>query len=274
MSLAVEPPRPVVSLYARSVVCDVQYVLLHAATLAFQRRPLRPKTSGYFRNVSPKPVSPALRLNAMKCDLALVLALTLPFVAFACTTTSTVETKLMSTSESHSESAKEWSPTSFESCYAEPPNTNVSEISIRREGGNCYILPLGVESDRPVLVTGPCTGYSLTLHSDGTADYSGEKNVPVIGRRIGIVDCASFQHLARLALEMRFEDLEYAYSPKTKSPDWACVTTDGEGPVTVSMTVDGVTTTVHHDQNGPAGPEWLGVFEREIERVAENIAWR
>jgi len=218
--------------------------------------------------------SPASRLNVMKHEIAQVLAVTLPFVAFACTTTGTVETKPMLSSVSHIESDQAWLPTSYEGCYAQPPDANVSEISIHREGGNYYLLPSGMEADGPVFITGPGTGYSLTLHSDGTADYNGNSNVPVLGRRVGSVDCASFQHLARLALEMRFEDLEYIYSPKSKSSEWVCVTMDGEGPVTVSVTSHGVTTTVQHDQNGPAGPEWLGVFEREIERVAENIAWR
>lgn len=160
-------------------------------------------------------------------------------------------------------------------CYAAPPDVDITEISIRRDYAcNGYYLPLDARGKGPVYMTGPCAAYSMTLGANGTAVYVGKENVPVIGRRTGTIPHDDFQHLARLAVEMRFETLAARYEPKSSLEGWACVTMDGTPPVTLSISRPDKTITVWHNQNGPAGPEWLGVFERELDGVANKIAWR
>jgi len=80
--------------------------------------------------------------------------------------------------------------------------------------GGClgYYRSAGSTSPGPELLTGPCAEYALTLRSDGTAEYIGRRNVPLLGRRVGRLAIETFNRLARLADEIRFEEWGAALS--------------------------------------------------------------
>lgn len=140
-------------------------------------------------------------------------------------------------------------------CDLEYPDTRITEITIEREGGCLgYFVPADYHGKGPAFYTGPCAGYELTLRSDGTAAYSGENNVPVLGKQVGLFDVKDFRRLAALASEIRFESWESDYRPVVKKAGFTCIRLDGEMPVTVSITVAGHRKSIRHEpeSSGPA----------------------
>jgi hypothetical protein len=73
------------------------------------------------------------------------------------------------------------------------------------------------------LSRGPCYGtcpvYRVTLRSDGTVIWEGERFVQPIGRHVGRVDPAHFEHLARLTESSGFFEWRDEYAePVTDHP--------------------------------------------------------
>jgi hypothetical protein len=160
------------------------------------------------------------------------------------------------------------------SCFADPPETAVTEIRIRREGGCLGYMTTATAPPGPIFHTGRCAGYRMTLRSDGSAEYEGVDNVPMIGKRTGRLDHDIFRRLGRLAEEIGFASWEEYYPPQQKSANWVCMSMDGEGPLSITVVTRSGSKTIRHEQNVEVGPAWLAVFEAEVERAAESISWR
>ena len=163
----------------------------------------------------------------------------------------------------------------FARCFAEPPDSAVTEIRIERSGGCLGFRTTSTTTvPGPIFHTGPCAGYRMTLRSDGSAEYEGVEHVPMLGKRTGRIDRKFFQRLGRLAEEIGFASWEDDYpAQQRKSAQWVCVSLDGEGPVFVTVVSPSGSKTIRHEQDVGAGPAWLAVFEREIEDAAVFIEW-
>src|SRR5882672_5658668 len=70
-------------------------------------------------------------------------------------------------------------------CRGREFTTDITEIALERSA--CY---------------GLCRMYTVVLHADGTATYSGRGNVPLLGEHTGTVDPGVFPRLAAMAEEV------------------------------------------------------------------------
>ena len=106
---------------------------------------------------------------------------------------------------------------------------------------------------------GTCPVDVVILRSDGTAEYTGEKFVKLLGKHEGKVTKADFDKLAKLVTEKKFFDLKDAYTAQvTDLPTY--ITSVKRGKVTKKVS-----------NYADAAPKGLGEIEEEIVKVMENI---
>lgn len=109
----------------------------------------------------------------------------------------------------------------------------------------------------------PCMGfcpvYKVTLRSDGTAVYAGERDVPKIGKYIGEIGWESFSRLAEAARRHRFFEMRERYATDVMDAD----------SVIVSVVRNGKRKTV--TDYGGVGPDDLWEFQTLIDAVVTNI---
>jgi Domain of unknown function (DUF6438) len=133
-------------------------------------------------------------------------------------------------------------------CPDSEQKTGVTEISLERTG--CY---------------GYCPMYTVTLRSNGRASYEGRANVKHVGKFSGSIPVASFEFLAKVALELgAFDRLP---------SDISCAITDNP-TVFLALARDGERRVISHYAPGRAGPASLALLEQAIDIFSDQIAWK
>lgn len=112
---------------------------------------------------------------------------------------------------------------------------------------------------------GPCRGfcpaYEVTLRSDGSADWDGERHVDRIGRFHGQFDSNDFQDLARFIERAGFFGWDEEYrGGASDSPDYELTVVAGDQ-------------TKHVLQNGTPEPADFWVIAALVDGLAAGIDW-
>jgi hypothetical protein len=136
---------------------------------------------------------------------------------------------------------------STESCTPSIPSVAITELSLERNA--CY---------------GFCAMYTLTLRSDGTAEYHGYGNVAKLGAYRGSIAPPAFDQLAQLAEEIGVFEMQARYY---------CLITD-QSTAYVSIVRGGERKTIRHYGPSTSGPLRLRWFEQLLDESAEAIEWR
>ena len=131
----------------------------------------------------------------------------------------------------------------------EPEQSKITEISLERT--YCY---------------GTCPSYTVTLRSDGSAEYVGRGYAPQKGSFVASIEPETFQSLARYVEEIGFfERLDRRYY---------CEVTDNPA-VYVSVRRGAEKKIIwHYAPRHLTAPAVLDVLEELIDSVAEHAHWR
>lgn len=108
---------------------------------------------------------------------------------------------------------------------------------------------------------GACPEDTVVLHADGTAEYTGERNVPQVGAYHGTFPSEHFPRLARLLQASGFYDLRPMYRrPISDLP--SVITSAGRNGDRKRVV-----------NYGDSGPESLWVIQQAILGVSSQITW-
>lgn len=106
-----------------------------------------------------------------------------------------------------------------------------------------------------------CPAYTVTIHADGSFNYTGRYNVPNMGEHTGQIEVGGLRQVLRYIDEINFTDLEKSYlSPFL----------DNATAVT-SVMQSGTRTTVTNYAN--SGPATLWALETLIDTLLERATW-
>ena len=120
------------------------------------------------------------------------------------------------------------SPAFGDACDDDRAASRITSIRIHREGGCLgYYTPPDAPAGKPFYLTGRCAEYTLTLRSDGSAEYIGRIHVPLLGPYRGAVTGDAVRRIARLVEEIGFEEWETEVAPQKTVDGWLCVSMDG-----------------------------------------------
>lgn len=124
------------------------------------------------------------------------------------------------------------------------PTHGVKEIGLERSG--CL---------------GPCPAYTVVLHSDGSVHYTGTKHVERVGKHTGKLSKWTYNQLAEYVIDMRYAELQSAYTaPVTDQP--TCYTT---------AVINGHRTLVKNYAD--VGPAKLWALQKAIDGVLAEVQW-